>query len=227
MTPDQLRSITADTSPPLVPEIAVAGIPHSQTFESFRSQHHAIIGAATPYWLVAWPGGQGLARYLLDTPQLVSRRRVIDLGCGNGLIAVAAAMAGAHSVLAIDADPNALVCARQNARLNQVSIEVEGGDIRNYEPDPDDLVCAGDLWYDRATGRLATGCLARMNEAQCAVLFCDAGRSYRPRSDVACLQTYDLPVSREFERTATLSLRICTLKAANIHSTHTGHVSQV
>jgi predicted nicotinamide N-methyase len=227
MTPDQLKSITVRTSPPLVPEISVAGIPHHQTLERFRAQRHHIIGAATPYWVVAWPGGQGLARFLLDTPQLVSQRRVVDLGCGNGLVAIAAAMAGARSVLAIDVDPNALVCAEDNASLNKVAVETKRVDLRNFTPGPGDLVCAGDLWYERATGRLATGCLAQLRKAQCAVLFCDAGRSYRPRSDVTCLKTYDLSVSREFESSSELSLRICTLNAANIHSVHTGHVPHV
>ena len=227
MTPDQLKSITVCTPPPLVPEIAVAGVPLHHTFETFRAQHHDIIGAATPYWLVAWPGGQGLARYLLDTPQLVLRRRIVDLGCGNGLVAIAAAMAGARSVLAVDVDLNALVCAEENARLNKVDLEIRKTDLRNFTPDPGDLVCAGDLWYDQPTGRLATGCLAQLLTAHCSTLFCDAGRSYRPRSNVTCLKTYDLPVSREFERSSELSLRICTLKAANIHSMHTGHVPQV
>ncbi|MEO9877268.1 MAG: 50S ribosomal protein L11 methyltransferase [Anderseniella sp.] len=227
MTPDQLKSITVRTSPPLVPEISVAGLPRPQTFESFRAQHHDIVGAATPYWIVAWPGGQGLARFLLDTPQLVSQRRVVDLGCGNGLVAIAAAMAGARSVLAVDVDPNALVCARDNASLNKVDIEVTRADLRSFKPDPGDLICIGDLWYDQATGRLATACLARMHSDHCSSLFCDAGRSYRPRSDVTCLKTYDLPVSREFESSSELSLRICTLKLANIHSMHTGHVPHV
>lgn len=227
MTPDQLKSITVRTSSPLVPEIAVAGLPLHQTFETFRAQHHEIIGAATPYWLVAWPGGQGLARYLLDTPQLVSQRRVVDLGCGNGLVAIAAAMAGARSVLAVDVDPNALVCTQDNASLNKVDVETTRADLRNFAPDPGDLICAGDLWYDQATGRLATGCLAQLLSAHCSILFCDGGRSYRPRSSVTCLKTYDLPVSREFESCSELSLRICTLKAVNIHSMHTGHVPQV
>ncbi len=226
MTPDQLRSITVGLSPPLVPEIRAPGLPPHQSFESFRSKHQHIVGAATPYWLVAWPGGQGLARYLLDTPRLVSARRVIDLGCGNGLVAVAAAMAGARSVLAMDIDANALVCAGETARLNKVSITTDCGDLRDYQPESGDLVCAGDLWYERATGRLATGCLARLKQASCNVLFCDAGRSFRPRSDVVCLETYRLPVSPEFESSAMLSLRICTLETANIHSAHTGHVPQ-
>jgi predicted nicotinamide N-methyase len=211
MTPDQLKSITVRTSPPLVPEISVAGIPPPQTFESFRARRHDIIGAATPYWVVAWPGGQGLARFLLDTPQLVSQKRVVDLGCGNGLVAIAAAMAGARSVLAVAVDPNALVCAQGNASLNKVDVETKRADLRSFKPDAGDLVCAGDLWYDQTTGRLATACLARLPNAQCSTLFCDAGRSYRPRSNVKCLQTYELPVSLELESSAELSLRICTL----------------
>ncbi|MEO1159841.1 MAG: 50S ribosomal protein L11 methyltransferase, partial [Pseudomonadota bacterium] len=178
MTPDQLRSITAHTSPPLVPEIMLAGLPHHHTFETFRAQHQAVIGVATPYWLVAWPGGQALARYLLDTPQLVSHRRVVDLGCGNGLVAIAAAMAGAPSVLAADIDANALVCAKENAGLNQVDIEIEKADLRDFTPDAGDLVCAGDLWYEQATARQATGCLVRLRAGDCAVLFCDGGRSF-------------------------------------------------
>ena len=227
MTPDQLKSITARASPLLVPETSVAGIPHHQTFESFRAQHHDIIGAATPYWVVAWPGGQGLARFLLDTPQLVSQRRVVDLGCGNGLVAIAAAMAGARSVLAVDVDANALVCAQDNACFNKVDIKTTRADLRSFKPDPGDLVCAGDLWYEQPTGRLATACLAQLPNAQCSILFCDAGRSYRPRSNVKCLHTYDLPVSREFESSSELSLRICTLSSTNIHSMHTGHVPHV
>jgi len=227
MTPDQLKSITVRTSLPLVPEVTLAGMPHHQTFESFRAQHHDIIGAATPYWVVAWPGGQGLARFLLDTPELVSQRRVVDLGCGNGLVAIAAAMAGARSVLAVDVDPNALVCTRDNASLNKVDVETTRNDLRSFKPDPGDLVCAGDLWYDQSTGRLASAYLAQLTNAQCSTLFCDAGRSYRPRSNVKCLQTYDLPVSREFERSSELLLRICTFSSPNIHSVHTGHVPHV
>ncbi len=227
MTPDQFRTIAAHVSPCLVPEISVAGIPGHHTFETYRAQHHEIIGAATPFWLVAWPGGQALARYLLDTPVLVRTRRVVDLGCGNGLVAIAAAMAGAQSVLAIDIDPNALVSAEHNAALNKVCIETERADLRNFLPAPGDLVCAGDLWYDRATGRLATGCLARLSETGCTALFCDAGRSFRPRSDMTCLKAYELPVSREFEVSPRLTVRVCMLKSPNIHSTHTRHVPYV
>ncbi len=227
MTPDQLKSITVRIAPPLVPEVSVAGIPHPQTFESFRAQHHDIIGVATPYWVVAWPGGQGLARFLLDMPHQVSQRRVVDLGCGNGLVAIAAAMAGARSVLAVDDDPNALVCARHNARLNKVDVETARADLRSFVPDPGDVICAGDLWYDQATGRLATASLARLQSAHSPVLFCDAGRSYRPRSNVTCLKTYDLPISTEFESSSQLSVRICTLSSPGIHSMNTRHVPHV
>jgi predicted nicotinamide N-methyase len=120
-----------------------------------------------PFWAVGWAGGQGLARYVLDHPELVRERRVLDLACGGGLVAIAAALAGGQ-VTAVDTDPLALAAARVNARANGVTVRCICTDLlapvqagaREPSPSPEPaqaldlsalgVVLAGDVFYARA-----------------------------------------------------------------------------
>jgi predicted nicotinamide N-methyase len=96
-----------------------------------------------PYWAFCWVGGQALARYLLDHPHEVLGRRVVDFGCGSGIAGIAAARAGAHSVIAVDMAAGALRAAAANAELNGVAIELAS------EIPPDwDVLLGGDVLYD-------------------------------------------------------------------------------
>jgi predicted nicotinamide N-methyase len=152
-------------------------------------------GEAPPFWAAAWPGGQALARYVLDTPELVAGRRVLDLGSGSGLVAVAALLAGASGVLASDVDPYSHTAIALNAQVNGVSgIEVVGdvldADVRDVDVD---VVLAGDVCYDREmTGRVLPF-LFRSWTGGCAVLVGDPGRKYLPAEGLVEVAAYDVP----------------------------------
>ncbi len=111
------------TKPFLCPEILFRGIPETVSFDEFRSANEGLLGATVPYWAIAWPGGQALARWMLDHPNEIRGRTVVDMACGAGLAAVAASRSGAKRAIAMDTDPNALIAARETAYLNGVSIE--------------------------------------------------------------------------------------------------------
>src|SRR5436190_9988461 len=124
-----LRHNAAIVAPPLVPEVrpylATEVTPIWQATEESLAQ-----GAVPPpYWAFAWAGGQALARYLLDHPETVAGRAMLDFGAGSGLVAIAAAKAGALSVTAADIDPFAAAAIAANAALNGVAIEVVTGDV--------------------------------------------------------------------------------------------------
>lgn len=194
---DPLVGIAQVQAPALVPEIRFAGLPAGETLERFRTRNAAVIGMATPYWAVAWPGGQALARYILDTPGLVRGRRVLDLGCGAGLVAVAACMAGASEVTAVDSDAMAVRATAVSAMLNTVRLRAVQGDFTRIDGTAD-IVCAGDLWYDRTTGRQATSTLARLGGCGRLLLVGDALRPGRPRAGIVELARYRLEVPDEF-----------------------------
>ena len=105
------------------------------------------VQAQPAYWSFCWASGQVLARYLLDNPAWVAGRRVIDVGCGSGVVAIAAALAGAREVVACDLDESALAAAHVNAALNGVCLvfcndwTAKSGSF--------DLVTAADVLYDR------------------------------------------------------------------------------
>ncbi|MBI4603923.1 MAG: methyltransferase [Planctomycetes bacterium] len=157
-----------------------------------------------PFWAYSWPGSQALARHLLDHPEVVRARTVLDLGCGNGLAGLAAARAGAKRVLLNDIDPAALWMASRNARENGLRVDLSAGDLLGAEPPvpPVEVVLAGDLFYARAmSGRVepwvrAAAALGAM------VLVGDPGRAYLPRSGLRLLASYEVPVPPEIESVA-------------------------
>ena len=137
--------------------------------------------APEPYWAFAWSGGLALARHLLDRPEVVTGKRVLDLGSGSGLVAIAAMKAGALSALAVDVDPRAAVATRLNADLNGVQVETVTVDLLDG-PAPDDVevVLVGDLFYERALAERALAFLRRCRAADLEVLIGDPGRKTLP-----------------------------------------------
>jgi predicted nicotinamide N-methyase len=150
-------------------------------------------GVTPPYWAYAWAGGLALARFVLERPQLVAGRRVLDLGSGSGLVAIAAAKAGAAAVMAAEIDPTALVAISFNARLNDVSIETIERDLTGGEPPPADLVLVGDLFYEARLARRVTRFLDRCLEAGAEILVGDVGRAHLPTGRLTPLASYDVP----------------------------------
>ena len=218
-----LRRITTPTTSVLVPELCYRGVPEGETLEGFRTSHVATLGVNVPYWAVAWPGGQALARYLLDRPKTVAGRPVVDLGCGNGLVAAAAMMAGAASALAIDLDAQALTAAAETARLNDVAVDTLCADLAGIHPQPDAVICAADLWYEPVLGRHATAALSRLAQTASLVLIADPGRPGRPRRGISELARYPVPVSQEFERAAVIETRVFKFANRDILARHPPH----
>ena len=143
--PDARLQITA---PPDVPQIKLALINSDfQTGPLPASVMHAVI-AKPAYWAFCWGSGLALARWLLQNPEVVANKRVADVGCGCGIGAIAAKMAGAAHVIACDNDPDALVNAQANARLNDVHLAF-CADVANLDGDLD-LILMADVLYDKS-----------------------------------------------------------------------------
>ena len=133
-----------------------------------------------PFWAAAWPGGQALARYVLDVPELVAGRSVLDLGSGSGLVAVAAALAGARRVVASEIDPFGAAAVAVNAADNGVGPFEVVGDVLDAGPPDVDVVLAGDVCYDRAMSERVLPYLDAARARGAVVLLGDPGRPYVP-----------------------------------------------
>ena len=158
------------------------------------------IGLPPPFWAFAWPGGQALARYVLDNPGIVSGKRVLDFATGSGLVAIAAARAGAAHVKACDIDPFATAAARLNAQANDVLIDARLGDLVGSYDDWD-VVLAGDVSYERDMAARVTHWLGVLSGRGANVLIGDPGRTYLAKDRLVELAEYVTPVSRDLEDT--------------------------
>ena len=161
-----------------------------------------------PFWAFPWAGGQALARYLLDQPGRVRGAVVLDLASGSGLVAIAAAVAGAASVTPSDTDPLAVAAITLNAGVNRVRLEPTVGDLlgapagragRAGAPVRADVVLAGDAFYDRDMAARLLPFLERASRAGAMVLVGDPGRAYLPRDRFTQVAAYDVPVERVIE----------------------------
>ncbi len=157
------------------------------------------IGLPPPFWAFAWAGGQALARYLLDHPETVAGRRVLDLGAGSGLVAVAAMAAGAEIAVAADPDPWAEAAIGLNAELNEVTVEATTQDVLDGPALPFDLVTVGDLFYERPLALRVLAFLDRSMAAGAEVLVGDPGRTYLPKERLGHLAQYEIATPRALE----------------------------
>lgn len=143
-----------------------------------------------PFWATAWPGGQGVARYVLDHPEIVAGRRVLDLACGSGLVAIAAAMAGAATVTANDIDPFAVAATTLNAQANNVTVATSDRDLLGGDGGDVEVVLAGDIFYHEALALRIWPFFQRITARGAHVLIGDPGRAYLPRTGLTTLATY-------------------------------------
>lgn len=164
------------------------------------------IGLPPPFWAFAWAGGQALARYLLDNPAVVAGKRILDVASGSGLVAIAAAKAGAASAEARDIDAIAFAAMRLNAAANGVAIDARCADALGPD-DGWDAVFAGDICYERDMAARTMAWLAQRHRRGAIILIGDPGRSYLPRETLDAIATYEVPVTR-------------TLEDADIKTTH-------
>jgi len=152
-----------------------------------------------PFWAFVWAGGQALARYLLDDPQVVAGRHVVDIATGSGLVAIAAALSGATSVRATDIDELAVAATRLNARLNNVTIDVATADVRELTTTADTLVAVGDVFYDEKIAAVMLAELSRLAAGGAEVLVGDPHRAYLPRDALEVVAEYDVDVETDIE----------------------------
>jgi predicted nicotinamide N-methyase len=146
-----------------------------------------------PFWAAAWPGGQALARYVLDHPDVVQGRTVLDLGSGSGLVAVAALLAGAAAVVASEIDPFGATAIALNAELNGVVPVEVVGDVLDDGPPDVDVVLAGDVCYDRVMSERVLPYLDAARARGAEVLLGDPGRPYVPAARLTAVATVDVP----------------------------------
>ncbi len=194
-----VRANTRALPVPHVPEITLRVADEATALWQKTEEELGAIGLPPPFWAFAWAGGQGLARYILDHPALVAGRCVIDLASGSGLVAIAAARAGARRVVAVDVDPFAKVAADINAALNGVAVEAVIADLADIDAEGADVILAGDIFYDRD---IAAECFERLRQERAAgrlVLVGDPGRVYFPKHGLTLLAEYRVPVTRSLE----------------------------
>jgi predicted nicotinamide N-methyase len=148
---------------------------------------------ATPYWAYHWGGGLALARYILSHPELVTGRTVLDLGAGSGIVAIAAAKAGAKNVVAADIDPYAIAVTGLNAAANGVAVSPFLGDLTTGSPPEVDVVLVGDLFYDADLAERVTAFLDDCLRSKIEVLVGDPWRAFLPRTRLRLLAEYPGP----------------------------------
>jgi len=207
-----------ETRPALVPEIRTR---EARALVPLWEDLEASAGSASepPFWAYSWPGSQALARHVLDRPETVRGRRVLDVGAGNGLASVACALAGAARVVANDVDPRAAVMVAATAAANGVEVDV---DIRDrLDDDPAslafDVVFLGDLFYARALAARAARFARGARAAGIEVWIGEPGRDYALADGVEELARYRVPVSREIESRDAVEARVLRVLAGALH----------
>jgi len=166
-----------------------------------------------PFWAFAWVGGQGLARYVLDRPAAVDGLRVLDLATGSGLCALAARLAGAAHVLAVDVDPVAGAAVAANAELNGLTVEFLLADLTEGPVPEVDVLLAGDVCYDREMTDRVLPWLRSAAAAGVRVLLGDPGRHYLPQQGLTRLASYEVPTTRDLEGVELRRVQVYALDA--------------
>ncbi|GAB5373556.1 MAG: methyltransferase [Acuticoccus sp.] len=185
-------------APPLVPEIVLYLADEALPLWSRTEEEMAKDGMPPPFWAFAWAGGQALARYVLDNPHIVANRRVLDLGAGGAISAIAAAKAGAAYVMASEVDEFALSAIALNAAANGVMVVTLDGDRLDASVEAD-VILVGDLFYERELAERTLAFLRRAADAGATVLVGDPSRTYLPQKALSRLHEYQVETPRSLE----------------------------
>lgn len=191
-----IRGSTRLGSVPLVPEIRLYQASEPMSVWQHTERVTGRTGLDPPFWAFAWAGGQALARYLLDHPEAVKDRHVIDIASGSGLVAIAAARAGAAAVTAYDIDPLAATAITMNASANGVAVLAVCADVLDEDAPASpglDVILVADAFYERDLADRVMRFLERGQARGADVLAGDFGRAYLPRDRLRGLAAYDVP----------------------------------
>jgi predicted nicotinamide N-methyase len=207
-----IRDNTEILSPPLVPEVKLHLAHEALPIWQKTEEELGEIGLPPPFWAFAWAGGQALARHVLDHPEIVRGRKVLDLASGSGLVGIAAMKAGAKSVLAADIDAFSVSAIALNAVRNKVELAVTSDDLLQSSLEDVDVILVGDLFYEKSLASRCYDWLLQGQKAGAHVLIGDPGRSYLPKDKLEKLAEYQVPVTRELEDAEIKRTAVWTLK---------------
>ncbi|MEQ8442502.1 MAG: 50S ribosomal protein L11 methyltransferase [Alphaproteobacteria bacterium] len=189
----EIGLITENTrviSPRLLPEMRLHLAQDDLPFYRMGEDELDAMGIGTPYWAFAWAGGQALGRYILDNPNTVRGRKVLDFGSGSGMVGIAAALAGAFDVISNDIDPVAAEAMLLNAQLNDVHLDIRTENLVG-DMDPDfEIVLVGDVFYDREIADAVLPWLKDLTADGRTVLVGDPGRFYLPNMGLERIARY-------------------------------------
>jgi len=200
-----IRSQTAIGRAPLVPELRLHLATEITPLWQATEAHLAETGVEPPFWAFAWAGGQAVARHVLDHPEIVRGRTVLDFAAGGGLVGLAAALAGAESVACVEVDPLAVSAIAVNAALNGLgdTVQARREDVTRRTAGRDgpgwDVILAGDVCYEQSMAARVLSFLRAEAAAGAVVLIGDPGRAYVPTTGVDSVAVFDVPTTLELE----------------------------
>jgi predicted nicotinamide N-methyase len=201
---DRLRLVEV----PFVPEVQLYTAEDAMVWWArMQTRSHAML--TPPYWASAWPGGRAVARYVLDNPQTVAGRRVLDVASGSGLVAIAAGKAGASEVIANDIEPYAVAAITLNARANAVRITESLADLLDGDAGDAEVVLAGDVFYTELMAGRMLAFLERAAARGALVLAGDPGRGHLPADRLRIVASYRMP-DDAFEDAQLTVMNVCT-----------------
>jgi len=186
-------------APPHTPELRLHLADEVTPIWRLTEEALSEIGLPPPFWAFAWAGGQALARYVLDRPELVAGKRVLDFASGSGIVGIAAARAGAGSVLCADIDGFCGDAAALNAAVNGVAVDVTDANLLEAAAPAVDVILAADICYEKPLAERVMAWLKAAQGAGATVLIGDPGRSYFPKTGLKKLAEYQVPTTRELE----------------------------
>ena len=194
-----VRDNTRVLAPPHVPELRLHLADEATALWEKTEEELGAMGLPPPYWAFAWAGGQALARYVLDNPDIVAGRSVLDFAAGSGVVGIAAMRAGATSAVSTEIDGFALAAITANAALNGVTVTARDEDTTAEPAGRFDVVLCGDVFYEKPMAEKVLAWLDRERAAGATVLVGDPGRSYLPKDRLEAVAEYRVPVTRALE----------------------------
>lgn len=218
MSADPAEFVRANTilaAPSFVPELRLHLASVATDLWEATEASLACTGLPPPYWAFAWPGGQALARHLLDRPEAARGSRVLDFAAGCGVAALAAAKSGAASVAASEIDAFARAALKLNAEANGRKIDVLDRDVLAMPAADWDLILAGDVFYEKPMADRVWPWLADAAGRGIAVLVADPGRAYLPATGLVEVARYTIPTTLDLEDRIERVTRVLAVRVGN------------
>jgi predicted nicotinamide N-methyase len=196
---DFVRANTVLAAPSLVPELKLHLASVATDLWEATEADLERTGLPPPYWAFAWPGGQALARHLLDRPDTARGLRVLDFAAGCGVAALAAIKTGAAAVAASEIDAFARAAMALNAAANGLAIDVLDRDVLATPAAGWDLILAGDVFYEKPMADLVWPWLKEAAARGTTVLVADPGRAYLPPDGLVEIARFAVPTTLDLE----------------------------